>query len=140
VRNRLLCRRANGANTSAESVSVASKQIASGNLDLSARTEEQAASLQQTAASMLELTQTVSQNSDNARNANNLALKAASVVDAGNTAVDGMVQTIDQISDSSTKISEITGVIEGIAFQTNASPARPVPSAKPDTIYRRQMR
>ena len=104
---------------SAESVSVASKQIASGNIDLSARTEEQAASLEQTAASMLELTQTVSQNSDNARSANTLALKAASVVDAGNTAVDGMVQTIGQISGSSTKISEITGVIEGIAFQTN---------------------
>jgi methyl-accepting chemotaxis protein len=104
---------------SAESVSVASKQIASGNIDLSSRTEQQAASLQQTAASMLELTQTVSQNSDNARTANTLALQAASVVDMGNTAVEGMVQTIGQISGSSTKISEITGVIEGIAFQTN---------------------
>jgi methyl-accepting chemotaxis protein len=104
---------------SAESVSVASKQIASGNIDLSARTEEQAASLEQTAASMQELTQTVSQNSDNARHANTLALKAASVADTGSTAVEGMVQTIGQISGSSTRISEITGVIEGIAFQTN---------------------
>lgn len=104
---------------SAESVSVASKQIASGNVDLSARTEEQAASLEQTAASMLELTQTVSQNTGNAHHANTLALKAASVTEMGNTAVEGMVQTIGQISGSSTKISEITGVIEGIAFQTN---------------------
>jgi methyl-accepting chemotaxis protein len=104
---------------SAESVSVASKQIASGNIDLSARTEEQAASLEQTAASMQELTQTVSQNSDNAHHANTLALKAASVADTGSTAVEGMVQTIGQISGSSTRISEITGVIEGIAFQTN---------------------
>jgi len=104
---------------SAESVSVASKEIASGNIDLSSRTEEQAASLEQTAASMLELTETVSQNSENARHANTLALKAASVADTGNTAVEGMVQTIGEISGSSTKISEITGVIEGIAFQTN---------------------
>jgi methyl-accepting chemotaxis protein len=104
---------------SAESVSVASKEIASGNIDLSARTEEQAASLEQTAASMQELTETVSQNSDNARHANTLAVKAANVADAGSTAVEGMVQTIGLISGSSTKISEITGVIEGIAFQTN---------------------
>ncbi|HXZ07711.1 MAG TPA: methyl-accepting chemotaxis protein, partial [Paraburkholderia sp.] len=104
---------------SAESVSVASKEIASGNIDLSSRTEEQAASLEQTAASMLQLTETVSQNSENAHHANTLALKAASVADTGNTAVESMVQTISEISGSSTKISEITGVIEGIAFQTN---------------------
>jgi methyl-accepting chemotaxis protein len=104
---------------SADSVSIASQQIASGNIDLSARTEEQAASLEQTAASMSELTQTVGRNSDNARNANALAAQAAHVTDTGNIAVDGMVRTIGQISGSSMKISEITGVIEGIAFQTN---------------------
>ncbi|MCC8394240.1 methyl-accepting chemotaxis protein [Paraburkholderia sp. MMS20-SJTR3] len=104
---------------SAESVSVASQQIASGNIDLSARTEEQAASLEQTAASMSELTQTVSRNSDNAHNASALAIQAAQVANTGNKAVEGMVRTIGEISGSSTKISEITGVIEGIAFQTN---------------------
>ena len=104
---------------SAESVSIASKEIASGNIDLSSRTEQQAASLEQTSASMAELTQTVSQNSDSARNANALAVKAASVTEAGSAAVEGMVKTIGEISASSTKISEITGVIEGIAFQTN---------------------
>ncbi|MBI0329704.1 methyl-accepting chemotaxis protein [Burkholderia plantarii] len=103
----------------AESVSVASKEIASGNVDLSSRTEEQAASLEQTAASMLELTQTVGQNSENARHANTLALQAASVADTGHASVESMVRTISEISSSSTKISEITGVIEGIAFQTN---------------------
>jgi methyl-accepting chemotaxis protein len=104
---------------SAESVSIASQQIASGNIDLSARTEGQAASLEQTAASMSELTQTVSRNSDNARNASALATQAAQVANTGNSAVEGMVRTIGEISGSSTKISEITGVIEGIAFQTN---------------------
>jgi methyl-accepting chemotaxis protein len=104
---------------SAESVSIASQEIASGNVDLSARTEGQAASLEQTAASMSELTQAVSRNSDNARNASALATQAAQVADTGNTAVEGMVRTIGEISGSSTKISEITGVIEGIAFQTN---------------------
>jgi methyl-accepting chemotaxis protein len=104
---------------SAESVSIASQQIASGNIDLSARTEEQAASLEQTAASMSELTQTVSRNSDSARSASELATQAAQVAHTGDTAVEGMVRTIGEISGSSTKISEITGVIEGIAFQTN---------------------
>ncbi|MGS0983213.1 methyl-accepting chemotaxis protein [Burkholderia glumae] len=103
----------------AESVSVASKQIASGNIDLSSRTEEQAASLEQTAASMLELTQTVGQNSESARHANTLAVQAASVADTGHHSVESMVRTISEISSNSTKISEITGVIEGIAFQTN---------------------
>lgn len=104
---------------SAESVSIASQEIASGNIDLSSRTEEQAASLQQTAASMSELTQTVSRNNDNARNASELAARAAQVADTGNAAVESMVRTIDGISGSSATISEITGLIEGIAFQTN---------------------
>jgi methyl-accepting chemotaxis protein len=105
--------------SSTESVTVASQEIASGNTDLSARTEEQAASLEETASSMTELTETVKQNADNARQANTLATRATDMADAGNDAVQGMVGTIGQISSSSTKISEITGVIEGIAFQTN---------------------
>ncbi|WP_051094342.1 methyl-accepting chemotaxis protein [Bordetella sp. FB-8] len=104
---------------SAESVSSASSQIASGNMDLSTRTEEQAASLEQTAASMTELTETVKQNADNARQANALAGGAADLADTGNEAVQAMVGTIGEVSSSSARISEITGVIEGIAFQTN---------------------
>ncbi|MEM5437827.1 methyl-accepting chemotaxis protein [Paraburkholderia diazotrophica] len=104
---------------SAESVTVASREIASGNTDLSARTEEQAASLEETAASMTQLTETVKQNADNARHANGLATRATDLADAGDDAVQAMVGTIDRINGSSTRISEITGVIEGIAFQTN---------------------
>jgi methyl-accepting chemotaxis protein len=103
----------------AESVTVASREIASGNMDLSARTEEQAASLEETAASMTQLTETVKQNADNARQANGLATNATGLADSGNEAVQSMVGTIEKISASSSKISEITGVIEGIAFQTN---------------------
>jgi methyl-accepting chemotaxis protein len=108
-----------GIKTSAESVTVASREIASGNTDLSARTGQQAASLEETAASMTQLTETVKQNADNARQANALATRATEVADAGNETVQGMVGTIEKISASSSKISEITGVIEGIAFQTN---------------------
>jgi methyl-accepting chemotaxis protein len=114
-----LSRTVRGIKSSAESVTVASREIAAGNTDLSARTEEQAASLEETASSMTELTETVKQNADNARQANALATRATDVADAGNEAVQGMVGTIERISGSSTKISEITGVIEGIAFQTN---------------------
>ncbi len=105
--------------TTAESVTLASREIAVGNLDLSSRTEEQAASLEETAASMTELTETVKQNADHANQANALATNAASVADVGNAVVDEMVATIGRISGSSTKIADITGVIEGIAFQTN---------------------
>jgi methyl-accepting chemotaxis protein len=108
-----------GIKATTESVAVASREIASGNTDLSARTEEQAASLQETAASMTQLTETVKQNADNARQANTLATNATDMADTGNEAVQSMVSTIGQISGSSSKISEITGVIEGIAFQTN---------------------
>ena len=104
---------------STESVSIAAKEISAGNTDLSARTEEQAASLEETASSMTQLTETVKQNADNARQASTLATTATDIVDAGNDAVLSMVETIDKISGSSSKISEITGVIEGIAFQTN---------------------
>jgi methyl-accepting chemotaxis protein len=108
-----------GIKASTESVAVASREIASGNTDLSARTEEQAASLEETAASMTQLTETVKQNADNARQANALASNATDMADSGNDSVQAMVSTIGQISSSSSKISEITGVIEGIAFQTN---------------------
>ena len=108
-----------GIKTSTASVAVASREIASGNTDLSARTEQQAASLEETAASMAQLTETVKQNADNARQANTLATHATDMADIGNNSVQAMVGTIDQISSSSSKISDITGVIEGIAFQTN---------------------
>jgi methyl-accepting chemotaxis protein len=103
----------------AGSIATAAQEIASGNVDLSARTEKQASSLEQTAASMTQLTETVKRNADNAREANTLATRATDKADAGNVAVQEMVQTIVEISDRSTKISEITGTIEGIAFQTN---------------------
>lgn len=108
-----------GIKTSTESVAVASREIASGNIDLSARTEEQAASLEETAASMTQLTETVKQNADNARHANTLASNANAMADTGKDSVQAMVGTIGKISTSSSKISEITGVIESIAFQTN---------------------
>ena len=108
-----------GIKASSESVSVAAREIASGNADLSVRTEEQAASLGQTASSMTQLTETVRLNAENARQANMLAARASEVADSGNGAMQGMVRTIETISGSSTRISEITAVIESIAFQTN---------------------
>lgn len=105
--------------TTSDSIATATREIAQGNLDLSARTEEQASSLEETASSMTELTETVKQNADNARQANTLAARATGIAEAGNDAVLGMVGTIGEISESSTKISEITSTIEGIAFQTN---------------------
>jgi methyl-accepting chemotaxis protein len=104
---------------STDSVSTATREIAAGNLDLSARTEEQAASLEETASSMTQLTETVKQNADHARQANILATNAADIARTGDDAVQAMVGTMERISGSSNKISEITGVIEGIAFQTN---------------------
>lgn len=108
-----------GIKAAADSIATASSEIAHGNIDLSARTEEQATSLEETAASMTELTQTVKQNADNARQANTLAGHATDIADTGNEAVQIMVGTIGEISESSAKISEITSTIEGIAFQTN---------------------
>jgi methyl-accepting chemotaxis protein len=104
---------------STESVSVASKEIAAGNVDLSSRTEEQAASLEQTAASMEELTGTVRQNADNARQASTLAANASGIAEEGSGVVQRVVSTMDEIKDSSSKIADIIGIIEGIAFQTN---------------------
>ncbi len=103
----------------AESVATASAQIAAGNNDLSVRTEQQASALQQTAATMEELGSTVKQNSDNARQANQLALSASAVAIQGGEVVSQVVDTMKDINESSKKISDITGVIDGIAFQTN---------------------
>lgn len=108
-----------GIKASTESVTNAAGSIACGNRDLALRTEQQAASLEETAASMTELTETVKQNTDNARQANVLATGATRMADTGNDSVQEMVATIERISGSSARISEITGVIEGIAFQTN---------------------
>ena len=102
-----------------ESVAIASQQIAQGNSDLSARTESQASALQQTAASMEQLNSTVRQNADNARQANQLAVSASSVAQQGGDVVADVVRTMKEINDSSNKISDIIGVIDGIAFQTN---------------------
>ncbi len=103
----------------AELISVASKEIADGNVDLSQRTEEQAANLEETAASMEELTSTVKQNADNARQANQLATSASDVAVKGGEVVGQVVQTMSAINDSSKKIVDIISVIDGIAFQTN---------------------
>lgn len=100
-------------------IATASQQIAAGNLDLSSRTEEQASSLQETASSMEELTGTVKQNADNARQANVLAESAAAVAIQGGSVVNGVVETMASINESSRKIADIIGVIDGIAFQTN---------------------
>lgn len=103
----------------AEGVATASGQIAQGNLDLSSRTEEQAASLEETASSMEELTATVRHNTDNARQAATLAGTASGVARRGGEVVGRVVETMQEISGSSAKMSEIITVIEGIAFQTN---------------------
>ncbi|WP_241051725.1 methyl-accepting chemotaxis protein [Achromobacter xylosoxidans] len=102
-----------------ETISSAAGQIAAGNTDLSSRTEEQAASLEETAASMEELASTVKQNADNARQANQLAASASEVAQRGGAVVSAVVSTMEDISASSRKISEIVSVIDGIAFQTN---------------------
>jgi methyl-accepting chemotaxis protein len=102
-----------------EMISTASQEIASGNADLSARTESQASSLEETASSMEELTSTVKQNADNARQANQLAVSASSVAEKGGTVVSQVVETMGSIKASSSKIVDIIGVIDGIAFQTN---------------------
>jgi methyl-accepting chemotaxis protein len=93
--------------------------MATGNMDLSGRTEQQAASLEETASSMEELTSTVQQNADNARQANSLALTASEVARKGGQVVGDVVNTMSSIKDSSRKIVDIIGVIDGIAFQTN---------------------
>jgi methyl-accepting chemotaxis protein len=100
-------------------IATASRQIASGNLDLSSRTEQQASALEETASSMEQLTSTVKQNADNARQANALAASASNVASKGGAVVAQVVDTMGSINESSRKIVDIIGVIDGIAFQTN---------------------
>jgi methyl-accepting chemotaxis protein len=102
-----------------DGVATASSEIASGNLDLSQRTEQQASALEETAASMEQLGSTVRQNADNARQANQLALGASTVAVKGGEVVSQVVTTMKGINDSSKKIADIISVIDGIAFQTN---------------------
>jgi len=102
-----------------DAINTASQEIASGNADLSSRTEEQASSLEETASSMEQLTSTVKQNADNARTANELASGAQQVAVKGGEVVEQVVETMGAIHQSSSKIADIIGVIDGIAFQTN---------------------
>jgi methyl-accepting chemotaxis protein len=105
--------------SNSDSVATASAQISQGNSDLSARTEQQASALEETSASMEEMGSTASQNADNARQANQLAASASGVAVQGGDVVNQVVQTMKDINDSSKKIIDIIGVIDGIAFQTN---------------------
>jgi methyl-accepting chemotaxis protein len=105
--------------TGTDVIATAASEIASGNLDLSARTEQQASSLEETASSMEEMTSTVKQNSDNARRANELAHSASGIALQGGNVVSQVVETMGSINASSSKIVDIIGVIDGIAFQTN---------------------
>ncbi len=98
---------------------MSSREIAQGNYDLSARTEEQAGSLEQTASSMEELTSAVQQNGASAQRAGVLADQAAGVARRGGTAAAQMIETMGSINASSRKIVDTIGVIDGIAFQTN---------------------
>ncbi|MGJ7914963.1 methyl-accepting chemotaxis protein [Massilia sp. LXY-6] len=102
-----------------DTIATASSQISAGNQDLSARTEQQASSLEETASSMEELTATVKQNGDNARQANNMARSASEVAARGGALAAQVGQTMDLINESSHRIADIIGVIDGIAFQTN---------------------
>jgi methyl-accepting chemotaxis protein len=102
-----------------DSIATGSTQIATGNQDLSQRTEEQASNLQQTAASMEQITQTVKHNADAAQQARQLARSATGAAEHSGEVVGQVVSTMDEISQSSRKIADIIGVIDGIAFQTN---------------------
>ncbi|MFZ5526025.1 MAG: methyl-accepting chemotaxis protein [Pseudomonadota bacterium] len=104
---------------SSDSIATGAHQIASGNADLSQRTEEQAANLEETAASMEELTATVKTNADTANQATQLASSASTAAVQGGLIVEQVIDTMQGISDSSRKIVDIIGVIDGIAFQTN---------------------
>ncbi len=103
----------------AETVAMASSEIAQGNADLSRRTVSQASAIEETAATMNQLDSTVRNNADNARQANQLAQAASGIASRGGAAVGAAVETMRGINDSSRKIAEIIGVIDGIAFQTN---------------------
>ncbi|MGV7210794.1 methyl-accepting chemotaxis protein [Oxalobacteraceae bacterium A2-2] len=102
-----------------DTIATAAAQISAGNMDLSSRTEQQASSLEETASSMEELTSTVKQNADSAREARELAAGAEEVAVKGGAMVAEVVETMGGINESAHKISDIIGVIDGIAFQTN---------------------
>jgi len=102
-----------------ETIATASAEIAAGNLDLSSRTEQQAASLEETASSMEQLTSAVQQNAEHARQANQLVVAASGFALKGGQVVSQVVGTMSSIRESSGKIADIIGVIDGIAFQTN---------------------
>lgn len=104
---------------STDLINTASQEIAMGNQDLSARTEEQASSLEETASSMEQLTVTVQQNADGSRQANELASGAQQIAQKGGDVVAQVVETMGAIHQSSSRIADIIGVIDGIAFQTN---------------------
>ncbi len=104
---------------STDSIAIASAEIATGNHDLSVRTEQTSSDLQSTASAMEELTSTVSHSADNARQASQLASSASTVAQKGGAVVQEVVATMGEINASSKKISDIIGVIDGIAFQTN---------------------
>ncbi|WP_321846830.1 methyl-accepting chemotaxis protein [Paraburkholderia bannensis] len=105
--------------TCCDAINTGAREIAAGNLDLSTRTEQQSASLEQTAASTEQLTATVRQNADHANQASALAAGAADVAQRGGRVVEEAVETMEAITRSSGKIADITGIIDGIAFQTN---------------------
>jgi methyl-accepting chemotaxis protein len=105
--------------TGSDAIAQASAEIAAGNLDLSRRTEQQAGTLEETSASMEELTTTVKQNADHAARANQLAISASGVASQGGKVVMEVVETMKSINESSIRIVDIISVIDGIAFQTN---------------------
>jgi methyl-accepting chemotaxis protein len=105
--------------TTSESVKIAADEIAAGNHDLSGRTEAAAASLQQTAASLEQITATVSQSASSAKQASETAKSASAAASRGNDVVTNVITTMESIESASSKIGDITGVIDGIAFQTN---------------------
>ncbi|WP_063750795.1 methyl-accepting chemotaxis protein [Paraburkholderia nodosa] len=105
--------------SSCDAINTGAREIAAGNLDLSSRTEQQSASLEQTASSMEQLTSSVRQNAQHANAASALATGAADVAQRGGRVVEQVIDTMAEISRSSGKIADITGIIDGIAFQTN---------------------
>ncbi|HQY09931.1 MAG TPA: methyl-accepting chemotaxis protein, partial [Burkholderiaceae bacterium] len=114
-----LARLVSGVRENAAQVATASSQIAAGNQDLSSRTESQASALQQTAASMEQLRSTIGHGAESARQATQLAQSASAVASRGGASVSSLAATMQQIQDSSRRIAEIIGTIDGIAFQTN---------------------
>lgn len=119
IMNQSLGRMVSQVRQSTDSIAIASSEIAAGNSDLAQRTEQTSSDLQTTSSSLQQLTATVQQSSDSARHASTLAVTASSVAQKGGAVVKQVVFTMEEINVSSKKISDIIGVIDGIAFQTN---------------------